>query len=64
MGRLNRLARVPRLVLALGVAGATFGIVTAVRGDPGLEGHDPRLLPVREREHAEGHAARGRYGHR
>jgi len=31
MGRLNRLTRVPRLVLALGVAGATFGIVTAVQ---------------------------------
>jgi len=31
MGRLNRLRRVPRLVLALGVAGATFGIVTAVQ---------------------------------
>src|SRR5437764_5215653 len=31
MGRLNRLRRVPRLFLALGVAGATFGIVTAVQ---------------------------------
>jgi len=31
MGRLNRLRRVPRLVLAFGVAGATFGIVTAVQ---------------------------------
>ena len=30
MGRLSRLARVPRLFLALAVAGATFGIVTAV----------------------------------
>jgi len=30
MGRLNRLKRVPRLVLAFAVAGATFGIVTAV----------------------------------
>jgi hypothetical protein len=31
MGRLNRFARVPRLVLALAVAGATFGIVTVVQ---------------------------------
>jgi hypothetical protein len=31
MGRLNRLKRVPRLFLALAVAGATFGIVTAVQ---------------------------------
>src|SRR5215471_9906652 len=31
MGRLKGLTRVPRLVLALGVAGATFGIVTVVQ---------------------------------
>lgn len=31
MGRLNRLRRVPRIVLALAAAGATFGIVTAVQ---------------------------------
>src|SRR5436305_1200583 len=31
MGRFNRISRVPRLILALGVAGATFGIVTVVQ---------------------------------
>jgi hypothetical protein len=45
--RVHRLGRAGKLLLAVGVAGAVFGLATAVQASiPGLERRDPRVTRI------------------